>query len=272
MKTAKWIIRLLPWAVQLWQLLNGTHNESPGDVAKSAENEPKGSTLVGLSSDILSGLAMLRVGFYGNQPLSDMRDKLLSSLDDFSQRGIAQGWPKAVIDTARYALVAYIDEAVLASNRQDKKDWMAWPLQLELFAEQTAGEKFFACLDELRRDPQRNIDLLELFYVCLRLGFKGAYSLRADDQLKILEKELLNEIELIRGAPKENLSVTSSQTAASSYAIISLPYWVIVAFTVTSLTLSYFFFQGYAEKNVTQVADIDINRSKAISRIYLDVA
>lgn len=260
MTVTQWIVRLLPWGWRFWRLLRGPQEEPSQAPVTVAKDCSAGSALIDLASEILSSLAMLRVGMYANQPLNDMRERLLTSLADFSRRCAEQGWPAATIETARYALVAYIDESILASNRRDKSEWMARPLQLELFSEQTAGQKFFEYLEELRQAPQRNVEILELFYTCLRLGFKGAYSLRGEDQLKVLEKELYSEIEALRGAPPDNLSVQLSKTSAASIPTLNVPYWAIAALTITVLTGSYLYYQGRADQRVTQVAEIELTQ------------
>lgn len=256
MKTMQWIVRLLPWAWKVWQLLRGRGQaDSPEVDTIGRLSTGTGDSLLQLASEILSRTAMLRAGMYGNQPLSDIRKRVLDSLELFSQRCAEQDRPANAIELARFALVAYIDEAVLASNRPDKHEWMAWPLQLELFSEQTAGHKFFECLDKLRQEPQHNIEMLELFYACLRLGYKGAYSLRGDEQLKSLEKGLYLDIEAAKESPDEILSVPVKRKSVSGIAALSLPYWLIVVLSLGGLSGSYLFYQGVAEQRVIEIGE-----------------
>jgi type VI secretion system protein ImpK len=47
----------------------------------------------------------------------------------------------------------------------------------ELFKENWGGERFFDYLDEMLKSPGRFIQVLELFHICLSLGFTGKYRL-----------------------------------------------------------------------------------------------
>jgi type VI secretion system protein ImpK len=56
--------------------------------------------------------------------------------------------------------------------------WAQQPLQEEIFGDHVAGENFFRHLSELlaRQDSEDLADLLEVFQLCLLLGFRGKYS------------------------------------------------------------------------------------------------
>jgi type VI secretion system protein ImpK len=62
---------------------------------------------------------------------------------------------------------------------------MARPLQLELYRENTAGENFFVRLRALLRAGDRPV-AVEIYYLCLVLGFQGAY--RDGGEPQALEK------------------------------------------------------------------------------------
>src|SRR5687768_1381968 len=68
------------------------------------------------------------------------------------------------LDEIGYALVALIDEVVLARGGSLAYDWMREQLQLTIFGENTAGEGFFVRLEALRRDPQR-VEVLGAYYL-----------------------------------------------------------------------------------------------------------
>jgi len=104
----------------------------------------------------------------------DLRQRLVSSLDRMVSDGRRLGIADADLSEARYALVAFIDEQVMRSDWSGRADWMARPLQLDLYRENTAGENFFVRLRSLLRAGDRPV-AVELYYLCLVLGFQGAY-------------------------------------------------------------------------------------------------
>ena len=72
--------------------------------------------------------------------------------------------------SAKFALTAFIDELILNSTWEYRKEWKANSLQMQYFQTHTAGEEFFRKLKELDTDQK---DVLEVYYFCLCLGFQG---------------------------------------------------------------------------------------------------
>lgn len=87
------------------------------------------------------------------------------------------GYSGDTVRLAVYAYVAFLDESVLNSSQPMFSAWPRQPLQEEIFGEHIAGENFFRYLDELlaRQDSEELADLLEVYLLCLLLGFRGRY-------------------------------------------------------------------------------------------------
>jgi type VI secretion system protein ImpK len=86
--------------------------------------------------------------------------------------------------------------------------WGQRPLQEELFGHARAGEIFFDYLRALlaKEDSAEVADSLEVYALCLLLGFKGKYALGAGDsatrpsgELDSLVRQIRGKIERIRG-------------------------------------------------------------------------
>ena len=118
-------------------------------------------------------------------PPDQLRSELLGMLQQMVSRCRAAGVPDADTAEARYAIVAFIDERILKSNWPGRAEWMNSPLQLQLYREYTAGENFFARMRVLLQHPQA-IAALEIYYLCLALGFTGAAA-AADNAQSYLE-------------------------------------------------------------------------------------
>jgi type VI secretion system protein ImpK len=115
----------------------------------------------------------------------DLRQRLIGALERMVNDGRRIGIADADLAEARYALVAFIDEQVMRSDWAGRAEWMARPLQLELYRENTAGENFFVRLRSLLRAGDRPV-AVEIYYLCLVLGFQGAY--RDGGEPQALEK------------------------------------------------------------------------------------
>jgi type VI secretion system protein ImpK len=100
-------------------------------------------------------------------------------LDAMVNEGRANGVPDVELAEARYALVAFIDEQVLKSTWFGRTEWMSQPLQLLNYREYTAGENFFVRLRSHLQSGARPL-ALEIYYLCLALGFRGAYGVTGE--------------------------------------------------------------------------------------------
>ena len=103
--------------------------------------------------------------------VAGLRRHALDEIRRFEERRAAAGVPSEVVLAARYALCATLDEAVLSTPWGAQSEWAQQSLLVALHREAWGGEKFFDMLDRISPDPARHIDLLELQYLCLAVGF-----------------------------------------------------------------------------------------------------
>jgi len=117
-------------------------------------------------------------------PSSDLRRQIDGLLKQLETRGEQAGYKERQIQAAKFSLAAFVDEMVLTAQFPLREQWEKHPLQLEYFGEHLAGVTFFNRLDELLRDTANEADVIELFYVCLLLGYKGKYKIYYEQELK----------------------------------------------------------------------------------------
>lgn len=128
--------------------------------------------LVGAAGTLLALVEQLRNTTSHDDPAA-LRLQLLAWIAEFEALAGANGVPRPKVTAARYLLCSFIDEVI------EQTPWGADDternLLQEFHEERSGGEKAFQLLERLGQDPATNADLLELFYVCLRLGFEGRY-------------------------------------------------------------------------------------------------
>jgi type VI secretion system protein ImpK len=102
-----------------------------------------------------------------------------------------------------FAVVSFLDEVILISNDPSRSDWASRPLQEEMFGVTVAGELFFSRLESLLAKPDTPElgDVLEVFQLCLLLGFQGKYAVSAQRaELQLHADRIRQRLERIRGA------------------------------------------------------------------------
>lgn len=111
------------------------------------------------------------------------------------------GYSSDDVKMAVFAAVAFLDESILNSRNPIFADWPRKPMQEEMFGHHIAGEVFFRNLDELlgRDDSQALADVLEVYYLCLLLGFAGRYVAGNRGELKAMMDRTGEKIRRIRG-------------------------------------------------------------------------
>ena len=95
--------------------------------------------------------------------------KLLSKSEDGLRKGEIS---PDDYDQARFAVCAWIDEALLNSDWPHKDIWVRQQLQRIYYNTTDAGEIFF---DRLNSLGPHQLEVREIYYLCLALGFTGRY-------------------------------------------------------------------------------------------------
>lgn len=103
-----------------------------------------------------------------------------------------------------FAVVAFLDESILNSQNPVFVDWPRMPLQEELFGVHVAGEMYFQCINKLlaRNDSSEVADVLEIFALCLALGYRGRFSRSGQEGIRTILNSILEKMQRIRGGPR----------------------------------------------------------------------
>ncbi len=176
---------------------------SPGGVAGG------NITMSALSGDLLLIGAKIKSAPDIGSPVSLLK-LVLSYLDTFETACLKAGKSRSDIENARYAIGALIDEMVLNRRGDDGEFWAENLIIVKLFNDSTAGEGFFYRLESITGSSAPTTELLEVYLLCLCLGFKGRYRLHQEDKLSIIVSNILTRIESVRGRPPRALSPSAN--------------------------------------------------------------
>lgn len=180
------------------------------------------------------------------------RERVRSFLDAFERDAKRLAAGADDIYAAKYAFCAAVDETILASQFSVRQEWERAPLQLAFFGDQLAGEHFFVQLEALRERGASRVQALEVFYLCLLLGFKGKYLLDSPEKLNYLIARVGDEIAHHKGkrapfAPYWKLPDQVRHTLRSE-----LPLWIIVAAFALLGLLAYLGMARYLSADTAQ--------------------
>lgn len=114
-----------------------------------------------------------------------VRARLVSDIDRFENKATQCFGDQRQITAARYLLCSFIDEIVATSPWGVAHSWGSESLLSYFHNETYGGDGFFKLLESAQRQPQLYLDLLELMYVCLSLGFTGRYKVDSDGAAKL---------------------------------------------------------------------------------------
>lgn len=150
------------------------------------------SDLVSLAAPVFD--LVLKIRAETITPTQDLRSAVQAVFQEMEQRGATLRHSERQIKAAKFALATFVDETVLNINSRLRDEWEKFPLQLEYFGEHLGGVKFFDRLDELIKEIKTEADVVEVYYACMLLGFKGKYKVYMEDQLQQVIKNTADQL------------------------------------------------------------------------------
>ena len=131
--------------------------------------------LVAFAGPVFDLILRLKAGIV--QPSNELRPQVAAMLTDFEKRAERYRFNHKIVQVSKFALASFVDETVLTNNFPLRDEWEKYPLQLEYFGEQLAGNKFFDKLEAMLKQIEVTQDAVEIYYYCMLLGFKGRYAI-----------------------------------------------------------------------------------------------
>ncbi|HHX8497173.1 type VI secretion system protein TssL, long form [Vibrio diabolicus] len=200
--------------------------------------------LLAEANGLLSIIGQIRATATHSDPLF-LKETLAQKLRDYENRLRHHDVDLDTIDTARYCLCCSLDEAVLNTNWGGHSFWSHDSLLSSFYASSQGGEAFFKYLDKCMAQPDTNLDLLELMYVCLSLGFLGQYRLEKNglESHRKLRRQIIAILKSYgRGIPQELSNSIEQHILNGSKASDRAPLWVVCSVTAALLVCIFMYF------------------------------
>jgi type VI secretion system protein ImpK len=153
--------------------------------------------------EAITAVARLRADSHPIADVGAFRAQMAQLFARADQEGRALGYDPADVRLAVFAVVAFLDESALNTRQSAFADWARRPLQDELFGGHLGGEWFFQHITQLldRPDTPALVDVLEVYQLCLLLGFRGRYGASDGGELHAVAARVAERIHRARGAP-----------------------------------------------------------------------
>ena len=167
-----------------------------------AEAIERRSNLALSFQEIFTAIVRLRFNRQAVSSADSFREHMHNALRTASQEAVQKGYNVDDVKLAAFAVIAFLDESVLASTNAVFSTWSRLPFQEELFGQHMGGEAFFQYVQQLlaRRDSAETADVLEVFHLGLLLGYRGRYGMGSSGELHGVMDSIRDKIHRIRGS------------------------------------------------------------------------
>jgi type VI secretion system protein ImpK len=165
------------------------------------EAVPAHGGLAILYDAILTSIVRLQSARQHITDAESFRRRIKATLQEIEQLAVPAGYDGRDLRDAHFAVVALLDSVILHSNDPIRKEWEKKLFQEELFGQTDAGVAFFEKLANFqsRRDSDQLANILEVYLLCLLLGFEGRYSGGLRAELETIAERARHRIDNIRG-------------------------------------------------------------------------
>lgn len=160
--------------------------------------------------------------------------------------------------SARYIICTALDEAILNTPWGSESAWNQRTLLSIYHNETSGGEKFFLILERMKQSPAENLNILEMMYLLLSLGYEGRYRFvdRGRDSLESIRDELYKLISSIKGDYERELSPNWQGLGRINSSLVEyIPLWVVGSIAAVILFFGYSGFRYWLYQSSEHVND-----------------
>jgi type IV/VI secretion system ImpK/VasF family protein len=171
---------------------------------------------------------------HSSHELHKLHDDLMHEVQLFQDTAKSHGYGSEYILVSRYAVCATLDDIITHTAWGSESQWHQQSLLAAFKQDTGTPERFFVILERLIKDPHLYIDVMELMYLCLSLGFKGHYrALEQQPQLEQITQSLYKRIRAYRGDFSKLLSPFPIRPTPQQPPAKSEPDWLVILLAAT---------------------------------------
>lgn len=197
--------------------------------------------------------------------LGKLQTELIQEINLFQETAKHHGYNPEYVIVCRYVLCAVIDDIIANTAWGGQGQWDSYSLLAAFNQDTQHQDKFFSIMERAIKEPALYIDLMELMYIALSMGYKGQY--RATEhsqyQLEQITNSLYKHIRAYRGSFNKTLSPTPLKTnkSAAKSAPESSSSLLYIFFVTACVIMTIFISLGYlmdvisneAYEHITQI-------------------
>ncbi|KVO39577.1 hypothetical protein WJ96_20180 [Burkholderia ubonensis] len=234
------------------------------DAVRAAANP-----LLEAASPLLRMLADMPAAFDAPEAVAGLRTLLVREVDVFQKLCEKANLPWKHMAVVRYCLCTALDEAANRTRWGGDGAWAAQGLLITYEGEVDGGEKFFLLIGRMATDPQEYVDVLDVLYRVLGLGFEGRYSVVADGRrhLEQIRQRLWTLITGAHDAVQPELSPHWRGAKPGRLPLLrSVPPWATSALAVLLLfgLFAYYQYHLLSARNALEVRILAIGKRTGV--------
>jgi type VI secretion system protein ImpK len=177
-----------------------------------------------------------------------LHKNLCHEIKAFENKAQTLGYQPSLILAAKYVICALLDELIPLTLWPDL-EWKKFSLINYFYKDLWGDDRFFLILERSLQDVAGNIDLLELLYLCLRLGYEGKYRGIGRGHLDLinLTDHVYNLISQYRDEFSRSLLISLDNPSThhlirkKKYIHLLPPIWLTSTFMIASLLIVFIF-------------------------------
>ncbi|KVV10894.1 MULTISPECIES: DotU family type IV/VI secretion system protein [unclassified Pseudomonas] len=208
-----------------------------------------------LIRDFLSMALLIRRGSQAQEVTQFVRsvEQFFTGLEHDAR---AAGYSVEQVKDTQYALCAFLDESVLRAGESPlRSHFEVHSLQFQYFGVHLAGEGLFEKLTQLREDVKGNRGVLEVYHLCLALGFEGRYSLEQKEQLAYIANSLGQDLAKGQQVPQALSPDWALPDQVSHLLRYEVPMWLYVALLAAGCGIVFWVLRWLLERDVALLAE-----------------
>jgi len=197
----------------------------------SANAESNLHSLVGMVSPFISIVARVRKSTH-LKDVEEFRNFCIEQIRQYEMRHFGLEDNSKMEFYASFGLCCVVDEFVANTPWGHEAKWGSRSMLMEFHKQELGGEVFFDLLDEMMRNPAENESVMEMFFVCLDLGYEGKYAGNQAEKRKLNEvsEKCFKLLEALKDDTEYRLSGQWEGLGGGGRKLTrNIPHWVIFA-------------------------------------------